>query len=34
VAIVGLALAWLLCWASRWDFGRRDEPAVPAASAR
>jgi len=32
VAIVGLALAWVLCWASRWDFGRRDEPA-PAVGA-
>jgi hypothetical protein len=25
VAIVGLALAWVLCWSSRWDLGRRPE---------
>ena len=31
VAIVGLALAWLLCWTSRWDFGRREEPAAAVA---
>lgn len=31
VAIVGLALAWLLCWTSRWDFGRRDDVVTAAA---
>ncbi len=30
VAIVGLALAWVLCWSSRWDFGRRPEAVAPA----
>ncbi len=31
VAVVGLALAWVLCWASRWDFGRApDHTAVTA----
>ncbi|MGS0687466.1 Pr6Pr family membrane protein [Nakamurella sp. GG22] len=30
VAIVGLALAWVLCWASRWDFGRRPEVIATA----
>lgn len=32
VAVVGLALAWLLCWTSRRDFGR--SAAVPEAVAR
>lgn len=32
VAIVGLALAWVLCWASRWDFGRREEPVTSVGS--
>jgi len=32
VAIVGLVLAWLLCWTSRRDFGRTPVPdASPAA---
>lgn len=26
VAVVGLGLAWVLCWASRWDFGHKVEP--------
>lgn len=30
VAIVGLALAWVLCWSSRWDFGRRPDAVAPA----
>lgn len=30
VAIVGLALAWLLCWTSRRDFGRAAESGVAA----
>ncbi len=30
VAVVGLALAWVLCWASRWDFGRRPEAVATA----
>lgn len=34
VAVVGLALAWVLCWASRWDFGRRDEPVSPVGPSR
>ena len=33
VAIVGLALAWLLCWTSRRDFGRQAESGVTADSA-
>ena len=33
VALVGLALAWLLCWTSRRDFGRQAEPSVAADSA-
>ena len=32
VAIVGLALAWVLCWTSRWDFGRQVEPTVRMGS--
>jgi hypothetical protein len=34
VAVVGLALAWVLCWASRWDFGRNVESAATADSTR
>lgn|GEM_PF-6928520 len=34
VAIVGLALAWLLCWTSRRDFGQQVEPASPVGSTR
>jgi len=36
VAIVGLALAWLLCWTSRRDFGRTPTvaPASPVAPIR
>ena len=34
VAIVGLALAWLLCWASRWDLGRREQPTAPVVAGR
>ena len=34
VAIVGLALAWLLCWASRWDLGRREQSTVPVVAGR
>jgi hypothetical protein len=33
VAIVGLALAWLLCWTSRRDFGRQSESSVTADPA-
>jgi hypothetical protein len=33
VAIVGLALAWLLCWTSRRDFGRQRESSVTADPA-
>jgi len=33
VALVGLALAWLLCWTSRRDFGRQAESSVAANSA-
>jgi hypothetical protein len=33
VAVVGLALAWLLCWTSRRDFGRQAESSVAANSA-
>ena len=33
VAIVGLALAWLLCWTSRRDFGRQAESSVTADPA-
>ena len=33
VAIVGLALAWLLCWTSRRDFGRQAESSVAADPA-
>ncbi len=32
VAVVGLALAWLLCWTSRWDFGGWDEPTPSVGS--
>jgi hypothetical protein len=34
VAIVGLALAWLLCWASRWDLGRREQPTAQVGAGR
>ena len=36
VAIVGLALAWVLCWTSRRDFGRTPTmaPASPVAPIR
>ena len=34
VAIVGLALAWLLCWASRWDLGRREQPTAQVGASR
>jgi hypothetical protein len=34
VAIVGLALAWLLCWTSRRDFGRQVEPTTTVGSSR
>ena len=34
VAIVGLALAWLLCWASRWDLGRQEQPTAQVAAGR
>jgi hypothetical protein len=34
VAIVGLALAWLLCWTSRRDFGRQVEPSPTVGSTR
>ncbi len=27
VAVVGLGLAWVLCWTSRWDFGRAADRA-------
>jgi len=33
VALVGLALAWLLCWTSRRDFGRQAESSATADSA-
>ena len=33
VAIVGLALAWLLCWTSRRDFGRQAAVGVSADPA-
>lgn len=33
VALVGLALAWLLCWTSRRDFGRQAETGVSADPA-
>jgi len=33
VAIVGLALAWLLCWTSRRDLGRQAESGVTADPA-
>ena len=32
VAIVGLALAWLLCWTSRQEFRRQAEPPVAVGS--
>jgi hypothetical protein len=32
VAIVGLALAWLLCWTSRRDFGRTPDAAASPSS--
>jgi len=32
VAVVGLALAWLLCWTSRRDFGRQVEPSSTVSS--
>jgi len=34
VAVVGLALAWLLCWTSRRDFGRQVEPSSTVGSTR
>jgi hypothetical protein len=34
VAIVGLALAWLLCWASRWDLGRQEQPTAQVGASR
>jgi len=34
VAVVGLALAWLLCWTSRRDFGRQVEPPSTVGSTR
>ena len=34
VAIVGLALAWLLCWASRWDLGRQEQPTAQVSAGR
>ena len=34
VAVVGLALAWVLCWASRRDFGRDAEPSPEVSPAR
>lgn len=34
VAVVGLALAWVLCWTSRWDFGRRVDPPSTVGSTR
>ncbi len=33
VAIVGLALAWLLCWTSRRDFARQGESSATVDSA-
>jgi hypothetical protein len=36
VSVVGLALAWVLCWTSRWDLGRplSDERAAIGGSGR